>query len=117
MTDKNPVSTDLDDLRTKRELLRREEIYRSILLAAEKVLLAKGYTAMTMDDVAREACLSKATLYKYIDSKYMILFEIISRYLDDAVMLQCLLTAQVEFLPKPFTRSTLVAKVREVLDK
>ena len=83
MTDKSPVTTDLDDLRTKRELLRREEIYRSILLAAEKVLLAKGYTAMTMDDVAREACLSKATLYKYIDSKSKVLFEIICRYLDD----------------------------------
>jgi len=85
MTDNNPLGTDLDDLRAKREHLRREKIYRSILLAAEKVLLSKGYTAMTMDDVAREACLSKATLYKYIDSKSKVLFEIISRYLDDQV--------------------------------
>jgi len=71
-----------DDPRAERELRRREEIRRAILDAAEKIIIIKGYTAMTMDDVAREAGLSKATLYKYISSKGLILFEIVSHYLD-----------------------------------
>lgn len=73
----------IDDQRAEREQLRRQEIHSSILFAAEKIIKTKGYTAMTMDDVARVACLSKATLYKYISSKDQILFEIICRYLNE----------------------------------
>lgn len=72
-----------DDLRAKRECQRRAEIHRSILQAAKRIIIAKGFSAMTMDDVAREACLSKATLYKYISSKERILFEIVFRYLEE----------------------------------
>lgn len=73
----------IDDQRAEREQLRRQEIHSSILSAAEKIIKTKGYTAMTMDDVARVACLSKATVYKYISSKDQILFEIVCRYLNE----------------------------------
>lgn len=71
------------DPRKKRERRRREEIRLSILAAAEGVITRKGFTDMTMDDVAREAGLSKATIYKYIPGKGLILFEIVGHYLDE----------------------------------
>ncbi len=44
---------------------RREEI----LAAAENVFFAKGFLKATMDDIAKEAELSKGTLYLYFKSK------------------------------------------------
>jgi AcrR family transcriptional regulator len=73
----------VDTPRAARELRRREEIFRSILAAAERLLISKGFTAMTMDDVASEAGLCKATVYKYVPSKGRILFEIASQSLDE----------------------------------
>lgn len=71
------------DLRRERERERRERYRETILHAAERVILRKGYTATTMDDVAREAQFSKATLYKYIPSKGVLLFEIMGHYFEE----------------------------------
>jgi AcrR family transcriptional regulator len=71
------------DLHRGRDLLRRSYYKEAILHAAERVILRKGYSATTMDDVAREAQLSKATIYKYVPGKSVLLFEIVSHYFDD----------------------------------
>lgn len=68
------------DLRTQRERRRREACREAILRAAERVIVRKGYSAMTMDDMAREAQFSKATLYKYFPGKGEIVIEIIVSY-------------------------------------
>jgi len=71
------------DLRRERERQRREGYRETILHAAERVILRKGYSATTMDDVAREAQFSKATLYKYVPGKGVLLFEIMGHYFDE----------------------------------
>ncbi len=71
------------DLRHERELRRCEGYRETILHAAERVILRKGYSATTMDDIAREAQFSKATLYKYVPGKRVLLFEIMGHYLDE----------------------------------
>ena len=65
------------NLRKERELLRQEENKRFILQAAEKVFVQKGYRLATVDDIAEEAQFSKATLYRYFESKNDIFFEVI----------------------------------------
>ncbi len=72
-----------DDLRLERERWKRQEYRQEILRAAEKVVAEKGYSAMTMDDVAREAAFSKATLYHYFKGKSEIIFQIIESFFDD----------------------------------
>jgi len=72
-----------NDLRRERELRRREGYREIILHAANRIILRKGFSALTMDDVAREAQLSKATIYKYVDGKGSLLFDIVGHTFDD----------------------------------
>lgn len=71
------------DLRLARERRRRKENRLAILKAAEAVILRKGYTALTMDDVAQEAEFSKATLYHYFKSKGELIVEIIAQLFEE----------------------------------
>lgn len=70
------------DVRRERELRRREGYRGHILQAAKRVILRTGYSALTMDDVAREARLSKATVYKYVAGKGALLLEILGHSFD-----------------------------------
>lgn len=72
-----------EDPRKQREALRRDEIRHSILRAAETVIMRKGYSAMTMDDVAGEARISKTTLYKYVTSKGRFVFKFLRYHMDE----------------------------------
>jgi len=72
------------DLRKERERQRREDYKETILHAAESTIVRKGYRATTMDDIAREAQFSKATLYNYFRSKGDLTYEIMLHYFDDS---------------------------------
>jgi AcrR family transcriptional regulator len=65
------------NLRKERELHRKEENRDFILQAAEKIFVQKGYRLATVDDIAEKAQFSKATLYRYFESKSDIFFEVI----------------------------------------
>lgn len=75
---------DKKNLRMERERHRQEENKFSILQAAESVFVQKGYSLATVDDIAEEAQFSKATLYRYFNSKSAILFEIIYRTFEES---------------------------------
>jgi AcrR family transcriptional regulator len=74
------------DLRREREERRRREYHRLILEAAERVIVRKGTSAMTMDDVAREAEFSKATIYHYFRSKGELVLELLGNFFDQVDM-------------------------------
>lgn len=63
--------------RLARRERRREQSREEILSAARQVLLRDGISATTLDAVAKEGGLSKATLYYYFPSKDAILFELV----------------------------------------
>jgi len=55
---------------------------RSIIQAAERLILKSGFGRLTMDGLAREAQFSKATLYKYFRSKTEVVGSIFINYFD-----------------------------------
>jgi AcrR family transcriptional regulator len=71
------------DKRSAREFARRRANREAILHAAEAVIRRKGLTATSMDDVAAEAGFSKPTLYRYVQSKAELIFELSFHYLED----------------------------------
>jgi len=74
-----------NDLRLEREQRRREQNHAEILTAAEKIFGIKGYASASMDDIAREAQFSKATLYRYFHSKDQVFMEILYRIFSESL--------------------------------
>lgn len=68
--------------RADRRKLRDAENRRDILSAAEGLILRRGFGRLTMDDLAREAQFSKATLYRYFSSKTEVVFSIFAAFFD-----------------------------------
>ena len=67
---------------TERKERAKEQRRNDIIDAAERILFTKGYENSTMEDVAEEAELSKATLYLYFKSKEDLHFAICARALQ-----------------------------------
>jgi len=76
---RNPSSEN----RIKREKLRRTE---DILLAAQKVILVKGYNGATMDDIASEAGLTKPTVYQYFKTKDELFIQLVKPLIHTLAM-------------------------------
>lgn len=62
--------------RKKRE---KEQRRQSIIDAAEKLFFAKGYDNVSMNDIANEVELNRATIYLYFENKEALCFAVILR--------------------------------------
>ncbi len=66
----------------RKEIIQAE--YKKLMLeAAERVILRRGFRKATMDEIAREAQFSKATIYKYFSNKGAMVLEIIIQYFEE----------------------------------
>src|SRR5438067_4728986 len=61
---------------------RHRDVRSDILDAADGLLARYGYQKMTVDDVAREARVAKATVYAYFPSKEAVALGTIDRMID-----------------------------------
>ncbi len=68
--------------RSERMALQKAEMRKSVIQAAERLILKRGFGRLTMDGLAREAQYSKATLYKYFRSKTEVVGAIFINYFD-----------------------------------
>lgn len=62
----------------------KDALEKIILDASEKFLFRYGYKNLNLNDVAKEANISKTTLYKTFDSKYTVAGRVIERLLENA---------------------------------
>ncbi len=83
----------------------REE---AIVDAVNRLLADKGFDAMTVDAVAAEVGIAKASLYKHFASKEQLAAAAMVRVLDDALRLCG--GAEVVALPSPLQRLKAVAR-------
>jgi len=64
----------------------QQKVRDEAILEATSLLLArKGYDLMTMDEVASEAGIAKASLYKHFTSKELLAAAVMTRLLDNAL--------------------------------
>jgi len=95
---------------------------RQIVQGARSIFLAKGFDAASMSDIAREAGVSKGTLYVYFDNKEQLfeaivheeclvhaegVFDLDPTDHDVAATLERLGTAYIQFLCRPEKASAL----------
>lgn len=69
-------------IRRRKEREKRQRA-QSILDAATKVFLAKGYTKTTMDDIALEAEITKPTIYQYFETKEHLYFSLMAPFIEE----------------------------------
>lgn len=62
-----------------------DKIKATIKLAARELFRRYGYKKTSVNDIAKRAKLAKATIYKYFESKEMVLHAILMDYIQDSV--------------------------------
>lgn len=63
----------------ERKKMKRKHKWEDIINAAEKLFFLEGYDDVSMNDIAKDAGMSKATLYLYFDNKDSLFFAVVLR--------------------------------------
>ncbi len=63
----------------ERKEMKRKQKQEDIISTAEKLFFSKGYDDVSMNDIAKDAGMSKATLYLYFDNKDSLFFAVVLR--------------------------------------
>ncbi len=79
---KTPATTEKKPSFKQQQLKFRED---AILDTVNRLLAQKGFDLMTMDEVAAEVGIAKASLYKHFDSKDSLAAASMTRFIDDAL--------------------------------
>ncbi len=61
---------------------RRLETRKNILIAAQKLFAAQGFTGSGVEDICRQAGITKGAFYHHFDSKQELLLEILDHWID-----------------------------------
>lgn len=62
-----------------RKKLEKEQRKQAIIETAEKLFFSEGYDNVSMNDIAKDVGLNRATLYLYFDNKEAVLFSVLLR--------------------------------------
>ena len=77
----------------KRKEMKRKQKREDIISTAEKLFFSNGYDDVSMNDIARDAGMSKATLYLYFDNKDSLFFAVVLR---GAKIMKSLIEKEIE---------------------
>ncbi|WP_370311412.1 TetR/AcrR family transcriptional regulator [Sagittula sp.] len=79
-----------DTARDRAQDIRKGRKYDQVLAGAQEVFMRDGFEGASVDDIAREAGVSKATLYSYFPDKRLLFLEVTSaqccRQADEALL-------------------------------
>lgn len=86
-----------------------DKVYEYIKLSARELFRRYGYHKTSVNEIAKRARIAKATIYKYFDSKEMVLHAILMDYIRKSV--QDLINTSGEKLNQESYLSNLIMKV------
>ena len=81
----------------ERKEMKRKQKREEIISTAEKLFFSKGYDDVSMNDIAKDVGMSKATLYLYFDNKDSLFFAVVLR---GAEIMKSLIEKEMENVEK-----------------
>lgn len=95
----------------------KEVLEKIILDASEKFLFRYGYKNLNLSDIAKEINISKTTLYKIFDSKYVVANRVIERLLQNAELAMSELLKSELPLPEKLSQGIgIISKIYTKMD-
>ena len=81
----------------ERKEIKRKQKQEDIISTAERLFFSKGYDEVSMNDIAKDVGMSKATLYLYFDNKDSLFFAVVLRGVE---IMKSLIETEMENVEK-----------------